>query len=113
MVIVLIAGYTKLMIPAILNMDIDCYIIKQEGTKVFFYFDSPLTTKEIFQKVTNTIIVQCGPQYVFQLYTLYNGMIDLTPYLPEHIKKQTPYYLKAKKDVSTQELEQFLKRIQK
>lgn len=111
MVIVLVAGYTKLFIKHILEMPIENHVIKQVGTKVFFYFDTNLQTAEIIKAIKKTIKEKCGPQYAYQIYTMYHGMIDLTEYLPIHIKDSNPYYLNPKKDLSNEELTNFLNTI--
>ena len=41
---------------------------------------------------------------VFEVYGLYNGMIDFTAYLPQHRKDESVYYNRQKKDLSDQEL---------
>ena len=110
MVIVLVAGYHKILIPAILKMNIKGYVIKEKGTKVFFYFDTSLDTNSLLRAIKQAI-KQSGSQYAYQLYTLYNGMLDISDYLPEHLKKNNKYYLNPVKDLSNQELEAFLKTI--
>lgn len=108
MVIVLVSGYTKLFIQHILEMPIDNYVIKQVGNKIFFYFDTDLKDYEIMSTMKKTIKEKCGPQYAYQIYTIYNGMIDLTPYLPIHIKDTNKYYLNPSKDLTDKELTAFL-----
>lgn len=110
MVIVLVAGYHHILIPAILKMEIKGYVVKEGTTKVFFYFDTALDTVTVLSAVKQAI-KQSGSQYAYQLYTMYNGMIDLTDYLPEHIKKENKYYLNPNKDLSDQELKDFLETI--
>lgn len=112
MVIVLVAGYHKILIPAVLNMGIDTYVIKENKTKVFFYVDSPLCKEELFLRIKKAIHQQCGKQYAYQLFTLYQGMIDLSDYLPTHLKDQNIYYQNKNKDLSKKELTTFLHTLQ-
>lgn len=109
MVIVLVAGFTKVILPHVQNMGITCYVIKQVGTKVFLYFDTDLNKSQVLKKMHVTISTKCGKQYAYQLYSLYNGMIDLNDYLPTSIKDTHPYYTNKNKDLSDLELTTFLK----
>lgn len=111
MVIVLVAGYHKILIPAILHIDMPIYVIKENTTKVFFYIDTTLSKEEIFHCIKKAISQQCGNQYAYQLFTIYNGMIDLSDYLPTHLKDQNAYYQNPHKDLSKIELATFIKTI--
>lgn len=107
MVIVLIAGFYKKILPLITE-EIPCKIIKIVGSKVFMYFDTSLSKKELVKQIDSVIKSNCGETFVYMLYSIYNGKIDISEYLPDSIKQTSPYYNLGTKDLSDQELETFL-----
>lgn len=84
--------------------------VKRIGPKIFLYVDTDLTYNELVSLFKKTIHQNGGGAYVYQFYTLYNGMIDYNDYLPERRKQEMDYYQKPNKDLSQEEIRCFLKK---
>ena len=98
-------------VSPVINKVIDAFektegyeFIKRKGPRGFFYIDNEQSFRQIKGLIRNLI----GPIYVFEVYGLYNGMIDLFAYLPEERKNTEKYYNGLHKDLSDDELNKFL-----
>jgi hypothetical protein len=108
MVIVLIAAFHRRMTACILE-NISSKVIKTDGVRVFLYIDEPIDESMVIKTVKGIIHKYFGPSYVYEVYPLYNGMVDVFTYLPEEIKQKRNYYFLDRKHLSDKELEDFLK----
>lgn len=105
MTFVIIASFIHQIRPVVENLD-NFYCVKKLGPKAFFYYDGNLKEEEVIPYVKTKIKEALGTILVYEIYPLYKGIIDLTPYLPSQLKDSKPYYQK-KKDLSDAELEAF------
>lgn len=78
------------------------HLIKVKGPQLFYYIDKH--HDDLIRYTKKLIVEDIGPMTVFEVYGLYNGMIDFTAYLPQHRKDESVYYNRQKKDLSDQEL---------
>ena len=101
MVIVLIAARYKRLMEWINNRKYEgingIYIIKIVGPKVFL------------DTLKNSIKAQGGLAYVYEFYTIYREKIDYNAYISAKVKDTMRYFNTKQKDLSNQELEDFLK----
>lgn len=112
MVIVLISQRLDQLLEWILNkeyQDISSIkIIKRGHAKVFLYVDTKLKFHEIERLLKQSIVSQGGIAYVYQFYTLWNGLIDYAPYLSDEKKLKHTYYQQSQKSITEEELKDFL-----
>lgn len=101
MILVLIAGYYYRFMPIIEGMEqFKVTVIKREGIKVFFKVETTLSQKETMSLIKKEI--KKHKEYAllsYQLYGIYNGMIDLFDYLNIEAKNASPYYNQPTKDI--------------
>lgn len=83
------------------------HLIKRVGPKLFYYVDTQ--DDHVISYTKKLIASGVGVMTVFEVYTLYNGMIDFTSYLPEYRKDESKYYNQVNKDLSDEELENWKK----
>lgn len=83
--------------------------IKKRGPKVFLYVDTQLSYSELISLFKEIINAKGGSAYVYQFYTIYHGMIDYHDYLSEKTKQTMPYYQSVNKDLSDEEMGQYVK----
>ena len=91
----------------ILAHDENYHFIKRTGPKLFYYVDGD--TSHLISKTKKLILKELGIMSVFEVYGIYNGMIDFTDYLPEEQKKESSYYNRTLKDISDLEVENWKK----
>lgn len=113
MVIVLIAARFKRLMEWINNRKYEgingIYIIKIVGPKVFLYIATNLDFETIVDTLKNSIKAQGGLAYVYEFYTIYREKIDYNAYISAKVKDTMRYFNTKQKDLSNQELEDFLK----
>ena len=85
------------------------YTIKVVGPKVFLYIDTNLDFETIVDTLKNSIKAQGGLAYVYEFYTIYREKIDYNAYISAKVKDTMRYFNTKQKDLSNQELEDFLK----
>ena len=106
MVIVVISARFKRILDILSQYD-NYHLIKRTGPKLFYYIDGD--TSGIINKTKKIIIGVLGVMTVFEVYGMYNGMIDFTAYLSNEKKDETKYYNALNKDLSDEELENWKK----
>ncbi len=84
----------------------DVLLIKREKARAFFFYTGE--SDQMLGEMNRYLFKTLGPVYVYAVYGLYNGMVDLTPYLESEVKDRHPYYNREKKDLSDTELSAFL-----
>ena len=105
MTFVIIASFIHQIRPVVENLD-DFYCVKKFGPKAFFYYNGNLPEDEVIPYVKAQIKAKLGSILVYEIYPLYKGIIDHTPYLPTEMKESKAYY-QRKKDLSDAELEAY------
>ena len=83
------------------------HLIKRKGPQLFYYVDGD--TNSLISKTKKLIVNELGVATVFEVYGIYNGMIDFTSYLSNEKKNESKYYNQIKKDISNEELENWKK----
>lgn len=78
--------------------------MKRKGPDLFYYVDD-CDSKTIIKETKKIIASSLGRHIIFEVYGLYNGMIDFTPYLSQEKKNESQYYNRTKKDLSKEEVE--------
>lgn len=106
MTFVVIAAFIDLMIAAC-ERDPKIGLIKKTKNKAFFYYDGEMTPDEMVRYVKARIRRHVIAVYVYDVYTIYMGMADLTPYLPDEEKQSHPYFLNPDKQLSDEEVEAY------
>lgn len=106
MVIVIVSPVIAKIIPALEKRG-NYKLIKSKGPKGFFFIPSDISFHQAVKQTKALICQYVGSFYVFEVYGLYNGMIDLFSYLPDEKKNTEKYYTELKKDLSDEELEQW------
>ena len=106
MVIVVISARFKRILDIFAQYE-NYHLIKRVGPKLFYYVDGD--TSHLISKTKKIILNILGVMTVFEVYNLYNGMIDFTAYLPNKKKDESSYYNSVKKDLSDEELENWKK----
>lgn len=104
MIIVIVSPVIKKIIDAFSN-EKDCYLIKSKGARGFFYVDSDESVAIVLNRMKQIIASKVGKFYIFELYTVFNGMIDLFAYLPLETKNEHKYYNGLVKDITDEEIE--------
>lgn len=84
-------------------------IIKQVGPKIFFYVDTDLDLKTVTRLFKKWINEQGGVAYVYELYGIYKEKIDYQSYLSNDTKDKMKYYNTKNKDLTNQELNDYLR----
>lgn len=84
-------------------------IIKQVGPKIFFYVDTDLDLKTVTRLFKKWIVEQGGIAYVYELYGIYREKIDYQSYLSNDTKDKMKYYNTKNKDLTNQELDDYLR----
>lgn len=107
MTFVVVATFIHLMIP-VLDATDDIYFIKRKGAKAYFYYTGDLEIEALLRFVKKTIAVKLSPVYVLEAFGMYNGVTDISAYLPKEDKDAHPYYTNPKKELSDEELQEFL-----
>lgn len=106
MVIVVISVRFK-RIMSILSQYENYHLIKRVGPKLFYYVDGD--TAHLIRNTKKIIVDVMGVMTVFEVYGIYNGMIDFTSYLSDEKKDEAKYYNSSQKDMSDEELENWKK----
>ena len=104
---VVIASFIHLMIPVLEKVD-GIYFIKRKGPKAYFYYKGKLPLVSVLNLVKKTIVKELSAVYVFDVYGMYNGMTDITPYLSIETKNSKPYYNQPNKELSHEEIVAFV-----
>lgn len=86
-------------------------IIKKKHISLFLYVDSTDSFQTIKTHCNQLIFERYGSAFVYEIYPMYNGMVDRNAYLPKHVKDQYAYYQNKRKDLSKEELNLFLKNV--
>lgn len=106
---VVIAPFIHLMIPVLEKVE-GIYFIKRKGPKGYFYYKGKLPLISILNLAKKTIRTELSSIYVFDVYGMYNGMTDVTPYLSRETKNKKEYYNQPKKELSHEEIVAFLEK---
>lgn len=109
MIIVLVAARYQRILDWICE-DCSIQLIKQKGPKLFLYVETTDDYQTLIHSFHKRIKQQGGSSYVYQFYSLYNGMIDYNDYLSEETKNHMKYYQSQNKDLSEKEIQVFLKK---
>lgn len=107
MVFVIVSRAMNKIASALLQLD-NVYEIKRDRAHFYAYIDTDESQHMVFRMLKGHISKTIGSLYVYELYGIYNGKIDLFAYLPEEKKATNKYYLLKDKDLSDEELNQFL-----
>lgn len=103
MIVVLVAARYKRILQWLKQTPIEniesIEIVKQVGPKLFLYVETSLSYQQLICSFKKRICDSGGVMYVYQFYSIFNGMIDYNEYLPESTKLSMPYYQSKKKDV--------------
>jgi len=106
---VVIAPFIHLMIP-VLEKRGDMFCIKRKGPKAYFYYKGKLPLVNVLNLVKKTLRTDLPPVYVYDVYGMYNGMTDFTPYLAIETKNSKAYYNQAKKELTHEEIADFVQK---
>lgn len=110
MVIVLESAWTNKLYDVIKQSKLYHFkMIKKKGISLFIYVDSTDSFQTIKTHCNQLIFQIYGIAFVYEIYPMYQGMIDRNAYLPKHLKDQYAYYQNKRKDLSKEELNMFLK----
>lgn len=104
---VVIAPFIHLMIPVLEERD-DMFLIKRVGPKGYFYYKGKLPLVSVLNLVKKTIRAKVSHVYIFDVFGIYNGMTDVTPYLSIETKNSKAYYNQTKKELSHEEIAEFV-----
>lgn len=104
---IVVANFIHLMIP-ILDAKEDIFFIKRKGPKGYFYYTGNLSLDELLAYVKKVVKTELSYLYILECYGVYHGMMDFVSYLPAERKDKHPYYNNPKKELSDQEIEDFL-----
>ena len=85
------------------------YLVKRKGPKMFFYTSEQYDVNQLFHFVKGLLHTRLSVVHIFEMYTLYRGMIDFTPYLSNETKDKQQYYNQTYKDLSDEEIEKWKK----
>lgn len=108
MIIVLVAARYQKILDWI-SEDCSIQLLKQKGPKLFLYVETTYDYQTLIHLFHQKIKQKGGASYVYQFYSLYNGMIDYNDYLSEETKNHMKYYQTKNKDLSQEEIDLFLK----
>ncbi len=115
MVVVLVAArYQQILkwLQATSFQDINSiHLMKRNGPKVYLYIDTQLSFYNIIKVFHQCIHKNGGMNYVYQFYSIYNGMIDYNDYLNQSTKDTMPYYCCQHKDITDDEIEHMRKQL--
>lgn len=109
MTFVVVATFIHLMIP-VLDATDDIYFIKRNGAKAYFYYSGDMDINTLLRYVKKIIATQLSPVYVLEAFGMYNGVTDISAYLPKEDKDAHPYYTNPKKELSDAQLADFLEK---
>ena len=104
---VVIAPFIHLMIPVLESKE-GIYLIKRKGPKAYFYYKGKLPLVALLNFVKKTLRTELPPVYVYDVYGMYNGMTDYTPYLSIETKNKKDYYNTPRKELSHEEIASFV-----
>lgn len=79
-------------------------VMKRNGPKVYLYVDTQLPFYEVSRQLRMAIKNQGGLMYVYELYSIYNGMIDYNAYMSEDAKANMKYYQSQNKDITQEDI---------
>lgn len=103
MVVVLISARYKTILQWLKSVPIKgiqaIKIIKQNGPKIFLYVETSFTYQQVVQCFQKRIHECGGVMYVYQFYSIFQGMIDYNDYLSDEVKLSMPYYQSSNKDI--------------
>ncbi len=108
MVIAIVSPVKEKIIDA-LNTVEDYHFIKTKGPRCFYYVEGEEGNPAIIYQTKKIINQLVGKMYVYEVYGIYNGMIDLLSYLPKEKKDSNKYYNQVSKDMSEDELHEWKK----
>lgn len=113
MVVVLVSSRYKTLLEWITSIENENIkhigVIKKVGPKIYLYFDTSLSQNELHHTLKKQIVHSGGLMYVYELYGVFNGMIDYNSYMSEETKQSMKYYQTSKKDIDDQEIENYRK----
>ncbi|MEG0275923.1 MAG: hypothetical protein RR630_02740 [Coprobacillus sp.] len=113
MVIVLISVRYKSLLELIMHHNHQnihsIQVIKRDGGKVFLYIDTTLSQENVIRYLHGFIQKKCYGAIVYEFYGIYNGKIDFHSYLSDESKNKIKYYQTKGKDITSQEIELYLK----
>ncbi len=87
------------------------YEIKTNRQNCFLYCDNDKTSEENVAMIKNYIKEKKGTGFVYKVYGIFNGKVDLTAdsKTPE-VKMKDSYFTSGKKDITDEEIEAFKKK---
>lgn len=104
MVIIIVSPKIEKIVNALKEYD-EYMLIRKKGPRAFIYVNTTETNPAVVVRNAKKLIVHLITAiYIFEVYTLYNGMIDLFGYLPKEKKDVNKYYIQSRKDLSDDEL---------
>lgn len=93
--------------PLIIKEEPSMHFIKRKGTKAYFYYSGDLDFNQMAGKIKNILKTKLSAVYIFELFPMYKGMTDFSPWLTPEMKDKQAYYNQEKKELSAQELQTF------
>lgn len=106
---VVVASFLHLMIPVLQKVE-GIYFIKRKGPKGYFYYKGNLPLVSVINLAKRTIRKELGGVYVYDVYGMYNGMTDVTPYLSIETKNKHGYYNQPLKELTQDEIVAFIEK---
>lgn len=106
---VVVAPFLHLMIPVLVKRD-DIFFIKRKGPKGYFYYKGKLPLVSLLNLVKKIIRTELPPVYVYDVFGMYNGMTDVTPYLSVEMKNSKGYYNQKLKELTHEEIAEFVEK---
>lgn len=108
MVIIVTGSFIHLAEKLIVSTEKEMHLIKRRGVKSYFYYSGPQSYEQIANHLKKLLRTQLSAVYVFEIFSLYQGMTDYSPWLSVEQKAKQAYYNQPKKEVSEEELQKFL-----
>ncbi|HAM31326.1 MAG TPA: hypothetical protein DCP49_07835 [Erysipelotrichaceae bacterium] len=106
MVIVLSTPLAKMLKKTALSVP-NVYEIKTVKQNVFLYVDNDQTQAENIALIKNAIKKKHGDDFVYKVYGVFNGKVDLSQNKTDEEKMKDDYFTLGKKDITDEEVAEF------
>lgn len=83
------------------------YEIKTVKQNVFLYVDNDQTQAENIALIKNAIKKKHGDGFVYKVYGVFNGKVDLSQNKTDEEKMKDDYFTLGKKDITDEEVAEF------
>lgn len=105
MYIVIVSSWLRKIKP-ILEAFEEVTIVKEDRAKLFIYYNTDQSYAYASNRIKKYIRHYLYAIYVFEVYGMFNGKIDIIDYLPPEMKLEKEYY-QSKKDLTEEEEDAF------